>query len=276
MTDSRIAQQDPSSPANLKPRHIGRFNRIGFMTLISREIGRFTNVYMQTILSPMITTLLFVTIFSLAFGGADRMVGDIPYMTFLAPGLVMMAMVKNAFANTSSSIMISKVQGNIVDVLMPPLSTLEILLAYVIAGVIRGFVVGLSSMVVVLLFVDIHLASIPALIAYSVLGCMLLSTLGVAGGLWSEKFDHLSALTNFVVMPLTFLSGTFYSIHVLPEIWQNIAHANPFFYMIDGFRYALTGHAESNLWMGFWLLVQLNVAFLIFTFAMLLTGYKVR
>jgi ABC-2 type transport system permease protein len=276
MTDSRITQQDPSSPPPLKPRHIGRFNRIGFLTLISKEVGRFANVYMQTILSPMITTLLFITIFSLAFGGADRMVGDVPYMTFLAPGLVMMAMVQNAFANTSSSIMISKVQGNIVDVLMPPLSTLEILLAYVIAGVIRGFVVGLSSLIVVLLFVDVHMASLPAFLGYSFLGCLLLSTMGVAAGLWSEKFDHLSALTNFVIMPLTFLSGTFYSIHVLPEAWQHVAHANPFFYMIDGFRYSLSGHAESNLWMGFWLLVQLNVAFLIFSFAMLLTGYKVR
>lgn len=276
MTDSRIGQQDPSSPVELKPRHIGRFNHIGFLTLISKEIGRFTNVYMQTILSPMITTLLFITIFSLAFGGAGRLVGDVPYMTFLAPGLVMMAMAQNAFANTSSSIMISKVQGNIVDVLMPPLTTLEILLAYVIAGMVRGFVVGLSSMIVVVVFVDVHLASVGAVLGYSLLGCMLMSTLGVAGGLWSEKFDHLSALSNFVIMPLTFLSGTFYSVHILPEVWQNIAHANPFFYMIDGFRYGLTGHAESNLWMGFWLLLQLNIAFLIFTFAMLLTGYKVR
>lgn len=276
MTDSRIGQQDPSFHPPLKPRHIGRFNRIGFLTLISKEVGRFTNVYMQTILTPMITTLLYITVFSLAFGGADRMVGDVPYMTFLAPGLVMMAMVQNSFANTSSSIMISKVQGNIVDVLMPPLSTIEILMAYVISGVIRGLVVGLSSMVVVVFFVDVHLESLLALLAYSLLGCMLLSTLGVAGGLWSEKFDHLSAVTNFIIMPLTFLSGTFYSVHVLPEAWQHVAHANPFFYMIDGFRYSLTGHAESNLWMGFWLLLQLNVAFLIFTFAMLLTGYKVR
>lgn len=275
MTDSGINPQGPSYK-NLEPRRIGRFNGIGFFTLIAKETGRFMNVYMQTILTPMITTLLFITIFSLAFGGAGRMIGDVPYMVFLAPGLVMMAMIQNAFANTSSSIMISKVQGNIVDVLMPPLSTLEILLAYVISGIIRGYVVGIASLVVVLLVVDVHLESLVAVLAFSFLGTMLMSVLGVATGLWSEKFDHLSAVTNFIIMPLTFLSGTFYSVHILPETWQAIAHANPFFYMIDGFRYGLTGHAESNLWMGFWMLLQLNVGLLIFTFAMLLTGYKVK
>ncbi len=275
MTDSGIHQQEPSYK-NLQPRRIGNFNTVGFLTLIAKETGRFTNVYMQTILTPMITTLLFITIFSLAFGGADRMVGDIPYMVFLAPGLVIMAMSQNAFANTSSSIMISKVQGNIVDVLMPPLSTLEILLAYVIAGMFRGFIVGAASLVVVLLVVDIHLESLVAVIVFSLLGTMMMATLGVAGGLWAEKFDHLSAVTNFIIMPLTFLSGTFYSVHMLPETWQHIAHANPFFYMIDGFRYGLTGHAESNLWTGFWLLLELNVGLLIFTFAMIMTGYKVK
>lgn len=275
MTDSGIDLQGPSQPP-LVPRKIGKFNRIGFFTLIAKETGRFTSVYMQTILAPMITTILFFTVFSLAFGGAERMIGGIPYMTFLAPGLVMMSMVQNAFANTSSSIMISKVQGNIVDVLMPPLSTMEILLAYVIAGVIRGIVVGISCMVPVLFFIDVHVESYAALLAFSLLGSLMLSTMGVAAGLWSEKFDHLSALTNFIVVPLTFLSGTFYSVNALPEVWQHIAHANPFFFMIDGFRYSLTGYAESNLWQGFWLLVEINVALLIFTFAMLLTGYKVK
>lgn len=275
MTDSGIHQQEPSYK-NLEPRRISSFNTIGFFTLIAKETGRFTNVYMQTILTPMITTLLFITVFSLAFGGADRMVGEIPYMVFLAPGLVIMAMSQNAFANTSSSIMISKVQGNIVDVLMPPLSTLEILLAYVIAGMFRGLIVGVASMIVVLLFVDVHLVSLAAILAFSLLGTMLMATLGVAGGLWAEKFDHLSAVTNFIIMPLTFLSGTFYSVHMLPETWQHIAHANPFFYMIDGFRYGLTGHAESNLWTGFWLLLELNAGLLIFTFAMIMTGYKVK
>lgn len=275
MTNSGIDLQAPSHPP-LAPRKIGKFNRIGFLTLIGKETGRFANVYMQTILTPMITTILFFTVFSLAFDGANRMIGGIPYMTFLAPGLVMMSMVQNAFANTSSSIMISKVQGNIVDVLMPPLSTLEILLAYVIAGVIRGFVVGVSCMVPVLFFIDVHVESLPALLAFSFLGALMLSVMGVAAGLWSEKFDHLSALTNFIIVPLTFLSGTFYSVNALPEIWQHIAHANPFFFMIDGFRYSLTGHAESDLWHGFLMLIVLNAGLLIFTFAMLLTGYKVK
>ena len=275
MTDSGIGLQGPSQTP-LAPRKIGKFNRIGFLTLIGKETGRFTNVYMQTILIPMITTLLFFTVFSLAFDGAHRMIGGIPYMVFMAPGLVMMSMVQNAFANTSSSIMISKVQGNIVDVLMPPLSTLEILMAYVIAGVIRGFVVGVACMAPLLFLIDVHVESFAALLAFSFLGCLMHSVMGVAAGLWAEKFDHLSALTNFTIVPLTFLSGTFYSVNALPEIWQHIAHANPFFFMIDGFRYSLTGYAESNLWQGFWLLVEINVALLIFTFAMLLTGYKVK
>lgn len=275
MTDSEHTRQEPSY-LNLQPRKIGKFNRVGFITLVQKEVGRFASVYMQTILTPMITTLLFITIFSLAFGGDGRMVGDVPYMTFLAPGLVMMAMAQSAFANTSSSILISKVQGNIVDVLMPPLSTLEILLAYVIAGMIRGIVVGGASLLVVFLFVDVYLASLAAVIAFTLMGTMMMAALGVASGLWSEKFDHLSALTNFIVVPLTFLSGTFYSIHILPEFWQNVAAANPFFYMIDGFRYGLTGHADSNLWTGFWLLLELNIGIMIFVFAMLMTGYKVK
>jgi ABC-2 type transport system permease protein len=145
-----------------------------------------------------------------------------------------------------------------------------------IAGVIRCFVVGVSCIVPVLFFIDVHVESLQALLAFSFLGALMLSVMGVAAGLWSEKFDHLSALTNFIIVPLTFLSGTFYSVNALPDIWQHIAHANPFFFMIDGFRYSLTGYAESNLWHGLLMLIVLNAGLLIFTFAMLLTGYKVK
>lgn len=275
MTESEINLQ-AQSQHNLAPRHIGRVNYIGLMTLIRKETARFMSVYIQTILTPMITTLLYFTIFALAFGGAERMVGDLHYMVFLAPGLVMMSMTQNAFANTSSSIMIAKMQGNIVDVLMPPLSTFEILAGYVISGVIRGFVVGLACLAVIIFFIDIHVQSWTAMIVFSLMGSLMMATIGIATGLWSEKFDHLAAITNFVIMPLTFLSGTFYSIHSLPEIWQGVAMANPFFHMIDGFRYGMTGHSEGNLWSGFWLLLEINVGLLIFTFAMLLTGYRVK
>ncbi|MDB5491842.1 MAG: multidrug transporter permease [Micavibrio sp.] len=275
MADSEIPPQGLSIP-NLNPRKIGKINTIGLITLVQKECSRFTNVYLQTIVTPMITTLLFYAIFALAFGGDKRMVGDVPYLVFLAPGLIMMSMLQNAFANTSSSIMISKVQGNIVDVLMPPLSAFEILFGYTIAGMFRGLIVGAACVPAILLFCPIHVYSIFALLGFGILGCMLLSMMGVAAGLWAEKFDHLAGVTNFLIVPMTFLSGTFYSIHVLPELWRNIAYINPFFFIIDGFRYALTGHAQTSLWMGFGLLFQLNIGLFIFTYAMLLTGYKTK
>lgn len=275
MADSEIPSQGLSIP-NLNPRQIGKINRIGLITLIQKECARFTNVYLQTIVTPMVTTILYYAIFALAFGGAKRMVGDVPYLTFLAPGLIMMSMMQNAFANTSSSIMISKVQGNIVDVLMPPLSAFEILFGYTAAGVVRGLIVGMACIPAILIFCPIHIFSLFAILGFGILGCILLSMMGVAAGLWAEKFDHLAGVTNFLIVPMTFLSGTFYSIHVLPEFWQNMANLNPFFFIIDGFRYGLTGHSESNLWMGFGLLCEINVGLFIFTYAMLLTGYKTK
>ncbi len=260
----------------LAPRRIGKINVIGLQTLIQKEIGRFTHVYLQTIVAPMVTTALFYIVFAVAFGGGGRMVGGIPYMTFLIPGLIMMAMVQNAFANTSSSLMLSKVQGNIVDLLMPPLSPFEILLAYVAAGIVRGFVVGLASMVVVLILAPVHIESVLIMIVYTALGTLLMATMGVAAGLWSEKFDQLAAITNFIVLPMTFLSGTFYSIHSLSPTWQSIAQMNPFFFMIDGFRYGMTGHLEGSLWNGISLLVIYNFGMLLFCYALILTGYKTK
>ena len=207
MTDSEMSLQGPS--AGLAPRHIGRMNWVGLGTLIRKECARFTNVYLQTIITPMVTTLLFYAVFALALGGANKMVGDIPYLVFLAPGLIMMSMAQNAFANTSSSIMISKVQGNIVDLLMPPLSAFEILLAYAISGMIRGIVVGLSCVPAILIFCPIHVYSIGALLGFSIAGCLLLAIMGFMAGIWSEKFDHLAGITNFIIVPMTFLSGTF-------------------------------------------------------------------
>ena len=275
MADSEINLQGLSIP-NLNPRHIGNINKIGLMTLIRKECARFTNIYLQTIIAPMISSLLFFTVFALAFNGMNRTVGDIPYLVFLAPGIIMMTMMQNAFANTSSSIMVSKVQGNIVDILMPPLSAFEILFAYTISGMIRGLIVGVASVPPILIFCPLWVYNIFAVLGYGILGCILLSMIGVAAGLWSEKFDHLAGVTNFVVVPMTFLSGTFYSMHSLPQIWQDLAHINPFFFIIDGFRYGMTGHHESNLWVGFGLLVELNIGLFIFTYAMILTGYKTK
>lgn len=260
----------------LTPRLIRGFNWIGLQTLVKREVGRFLAVYMQTIVAPVVTMLLFYTVFALAFGGIARKIGDIPFLEFLAPGLIMMTMVQNAFANTSSSIVISKVQGNIVDVLMPPLSGFEILAGYLIGGVFRGLVVGFVTIFVVQFFVTIHYHSIFLIFSFALLGTMMLSVLGLAAGIWSEKFDHIAAVTNFLVTPLTFLSGTFYAIESLPEMWQAIAHYNPFYYMIDGFRAGFIGQADTDVVLGICVLLAINAALCALVLWMLKTGYKVK
>jgi len=246
------------------------------MTLVKKEVGRFLNVYMQTIIAPVVTTLLFYTVFALAFGGITQMIGEIPYLVFLAPGLIMMTMVQNAFSNTSSSIVISKVQGNIVDVLMPPLSATEIYIGFILGGLLRGLCVGLCAGIVMSLFVPIHIHSIPYIIGFAVMGTMMLASLGLAGGIWSEKFDHIAAVTNFLVTPLTFLSGTFYSIERLPEVWQTVAHYNPFFHMIDGFRYGFIGQADGSPLVGLMFLAAINVLLMVVCLRMLKTGYKIK
>lgn len=260
----------------LKPRHIPAVNIIGLKTLIGKEVGRFLNVYSQTIVAPVVTTLLYYAVFALAFGGIDMRIEGMPYLTFLAPGLIMMTMVQNAFANTSSSIVIAKVQGNIVDVLMPPISPTELFTGYIVGGVLRGMIVGTVCAVAVWLTVGMQMHALWAVIAYAVLGNMMLSSLGLAAGLWSEKFDHIAAVTNFIVMPLTFLSGTFYSAQQLPEFWSKLVHYNPFFYMIDGFRYGFTGHTDGSLGTGLITLVVINLALAFLTLRMVQTGYKIK
>jgi ABC-2 type transport system permease protein len=265
-----------SNTETLRPRMIKGVNWIGLKTLIGKEVGRFLNVYTQTIVAPVITTLLFYAVFALAFGGVTRTIGGLPYMVFLAPGLVMMTMVQNAFANTSSSLVIAKVAENIVDILMPPLSAAEIYWGYIIGGIMRGFCVGIAVLIVVYLFVGIEIHSVTHILVFAFLGNMLLSTIGLAAGIWSQKFDHIAAVTNFLVTPLTFLSGTFYSITQLPEIWQKVALFNPFFYMIDGFRYGFIGHADGNPMVGMVFLVVINLLLTLLTLWMLRTGYKLK
>ncbi len=260
----------------LQPRKIIGMNVVGLQTLIKKEVGRFINVYTQTIIAPVVTTLLFYAVFALAFGGVARTIGDIPYLVFLAPGLVMMTMVQNAFANTSSSMVIAKVQGNIVDILMPPLSPTELYAGFVIGGICRGLFVGAVVIIVVSAFVGLSIHSIPHIIAFAILGNMMLASIGLAAGVWSQKFDHIAAVTNFLVTPLTFLSGTFYSINQLPEIWHDLALYNPFFYMIDGFRYGFIGHADGNVWIGLVTLVIANILLSALTLWMLRTGYKIK
>ncbi len=251
-------------------------NKIGLITLVRREVLRFISVYTQTIIAPMATTLIFYTVFTLAFGGAVREVNGIPFTAFLAPGLIMMTMVQNSFANASSSLVISKVQGNIVDVLMPPLSAMELFIGYAAGAVLRGLVVGVCTIALLSLFAPIQIYSLPAIFSFAFLGTLMLSSLGIAAGIWSDRFDHIAAVTNFVVMPMAFLSGTFYNIEVLPDIWQKITLFNPFFYMIDGFRYGFIGISDSNITTGLLVLLLCNIALITLSYRMIKTGYKIK
>jgi len=255
---------------------IGAVNWLGLWTLCAKEVRRFMKIPAQTILAPTMTTLVFLAIFALALGGAVRTVGGVPFMVFLAPGLVMMAIVQNAFANTSSSLMSSKIQGNLVDILIPPLNPTELTFAFAIGGVMRGLLVGLTVGVSIATFVPIGIHNIWALIFYPVAASLMLSLLGMAAAIWADKFDQMAAITNFVITPLAFLSGTFYSIDRLPEPWHTVSLFNPFFYMIDGMRYALIGKADGSLIIGVVVLLAINAALWTLCHQMLARGYKIK
>ncbi len=258
------------------PRAVGSVNWIGLWTLYAREVRRFVKVHQQTVWAPVVTTLLYYAVFALSLGAAVRMVGPVPYLEFLAPGLMMMAMVQNAFANTSSSVVIAKVQGNIVDILMPPLSPMELVSGFVLGGVTRGVLVGLVTGLAIWVFVPLHMPH-PAFVLYhAVMASMLLALLGLIGGVWSEKFDNIAAVTNFVVTPLSFLSGTFYSLDTLPPFFWWIAHLDPFFYMIDGFRYGFIGVTDGSLWLGVVVMAAVNAGLWWLAWRMFQTGYKLK
>jgi ABC-2 type transport system permease protein len=257
-------------------RRVGVVNWIGVWTLYEKEVRRFLKVITQTVFAPVVTSLLFLAIFTLALQRSIDIGDGISYSEFLAPGLVVMAMMQNAFANTSSSIMISKVQGNIVDVLMPPLGPGELLAAFALGGVTRGLIVGVSTVVTMSLAVGFHAAHWPVAIFFAVSASLAMALIGIAAGMWAEKFDHLSSVTNFVIQPLAFLSGTFYSIDRLPGIWNQIAHLNPFFYMIDGVRYGLIGWSDSDPLIGAAVLTGMNAILMGLCYMLLKRGYKIR
>ncbi len=252
------------------------FNWIGFYTLYSKEVRRFLNVFAQTVLAPAITTLLFYIIFTISVDRSYLSTESFTFSQFLAPGLVCMSIMQNAFANTSSSILISKVQGNIVDVLMPPLSEYELTLSYSLGGVTRGLLVGLSVSIVIYLIVPIQITNLFIILYFALFSSLLLSLLGILCGIWAKKFDHMASVTNFIILPLTFLSGTFYSIERLPEDWRFFAYLNPFFYIIDGFRYGFVGVSDSNISLGIFILAMANLIFLILTIYIFKKGYGLR
>jgi ABC-2 type transport system permease protein len=264
-----------------EPRRFAGWNWLGMFTLYKREVGRFIKVAMQTLFAPAVSTLLLMTVFKLAFGNRGELTGDfegIAYQNFLAPGLIIMSILQNAFQNTASSLTISKVQGTSVDFLMPPLSALELTLGFVAGAATRGIMVGLVTGVAIQILglASLSITHIWAVIWFSMMASIILGAIGAAGGIWADKFDHLAAVTNFVIVPLTFLSGTFYDVKVLAEPFQTLAHWDPFFYLIDGFRYGFLGVANSNIMTGVFVTGGLAFVTCAFVWWLFKIGYKLK
>ncbi|MES1989350.1 MAG: ABC transporter permease [Pseudomonadota bacterium] len=275
-----VIADDVKSAAKAFPQHgvrqFGAVNWLGMWTLYVKEVRRFTKIKTQTIMAPMITTLLYLAVFSLSMGRLRADVHGVHFITFLAPGLIMMTMIQNAFANTSSALLISKVQGNVVDYLMPPLSPGELNFGIAAAGVSRGVVVGLATAIAMTPFVDMSIAHLWAVLFFSVGASLMLSLMGIVAGVWSEKFDHLQAVTNFVLLPLTFLSGTFYSVEQLPPLIHTITHWNPVFYLIDGFRYGFIGQADGSVMTGVLVTIGINAVFWLISDRLFRKGYRLK
>ena len=248
----------------------------GFIALLKKEVKRFYKVSFQTVAAPVLTAILYLMIFGHVLEGSSKGYGQLSYTAFLIPGLVMMSVLQNAFANTSSSLIQSKITGNLVFVLLAPLSHIEFFGAYVLAAVLRGLAVGLGVFVVTAWFADLHFVAPWWIFIFAMTGAALLGALGLIAGIWAEKFDQLAAFQNFLIMPATMLSGVFYSINSLPGVWQTVSHFNPFFYMIDGFRYGFFGVSDTSPWLS--LCVVSGALFLVTVTAlsMLKSGYKIR
>lgn len=249
---------------------------LGTYTLFKKEVLRFWRVAFQTIASPVLTALLYLLIFSHVLAGHVKVYDDVAYTAFLIPGLIMMSLLQNAFANSSSSLIQSKVMGNIVFILLTPLTHLQFYMALLAAAMIRGVVVGLAIYLVAIWFVDLPVAHLGWILIFALLGSALLGTFGIIAGIWADKFDQMAAFQNFVIMPLTFLSGVFYSIHSLPEFWQAVSHFNPFFYMIDGFRYGFFGKGDISPWFSLAVVSAFLLALAWGCLKMLKSGYKLR
>jgi ABC-2 type transport system permease protein len=231
-------------------------NALGVWVLFQKETRRFIKVWMQTMVAPMVTTLLFLTVFQVALHHSEQTtVGGLSFPEFLAPGLMMMALLQNAFANSSSSLIISKMNGCLVDILLAPLTTGGFLLAMAASAMIRGVLVAFSVALAMLFFVPLSIQHPEILLFHTVFGGIAMGLAGVLTGMWAEKFDHVATVTNFVVAPLSFLSGTFYSVQNLDPSWRFLIDFNPIFYMIDGMRYAMTGHNDGDLQVGFWVVL---------------------
>jgi ABC-2 type transport system permease protein len=248
----------------------------GFRTLLRKELLRFWKVAVQTVAAPVLTALLYLLVFSQALAGHVQPFPGVAYVAFLVPGLVMMSVLQNAFANASSSLIQSKVTGNLVFVLLPPLSPLELFGAYVLAAVARGLLVGVGVFAVTAFFVPPSFAAPAWILVFAVLGSAILGTMGLIGGIWAEKFDQIAMFQNFLIMPATFLAGVFYSVHALPPFWQSVSHLNPFFYMVDGFRYGFFGQSDVPPVVSLAIVLAAFVVAAGVALRMLQTGWRIR
>lgn len=270
--------KDPLTQAIIEIRKSQRsfnlFNFWGFYTFFLKEVLRFLNIPVQTLLAPVVTSLLFLGVFVSSWQRSD--IGSVSFISFLACGLIMMTVMQNAFSNGSSSILHSKIMGNIGDILMPPLTPLELTLAYVGASVVRGTAVAIAVGVAMYPFIDGWDPSWGAILFYAINGALLMGCLGMLSGVWAQKFDHMATITNFLIMPLTFLSGTFYSVAALPAEWRPLSWYNPVHYAIDGFRYAVIGYNDSSIAVGATVCLSVNMVLLFFCWLVFKTGYRLE
>ncbi|UWQ17600.1 ABC transporter permease [Jannaschia sp. M317] len=257
-------------------RRFGRVNWLGMRTLIEREVRRFATVWTQTLLAPLVTAGLFLLIFTIAVGARRGDVMGVSFLHFLAPGILMMTVIQNSFANVSSSIVISKVQGNIVDTLMPPLSATELVIGYLAGGILRGMLVSVAIAVTLFPFIGLGIHNPLMALVWVALGGAFLGSLGIVAGVFANKFDQMAAITNFIVTPLSFLSGTFYSLETMPPVLQAISHANPVFYLIDGLRHSVLGVSDSSPWLGFAVVTASTLAVGAVAWWMFRTGYRLK
>jgi len=257
-------------------RRFGLINWVGAWTLYQKEVLRFLNVWVQTLFSPLISSLLFLLVLSLAIGAERGDILGVSFITFLAPGLISMQVIQQSFSHSSSSFMIGKIQGNIVDLLYAPLSAAEVTIAVSLASVTRAVMIAIISIIIFQFIIDMEIKNYLTLIAFTLLSSFILGNIGIIAGLWAEKFDNMATVTNFVIVPLSFLSGTFYTIDRLPGFLQTISEFNPFFYMIDGFRYSFIGKADGSITTGLIYLSILSFVTWFITYILYKKGYKIK
>jgi ABC-2 type transport system permease protein len=257
-------------------KNFGYVNWVGFWTLYKKEVLRFLIVAIQTIISPLVTSLLFLFVLSLAIGNERGEVLGFSFITFLAPGLIAMQVIQQAFSHSSSSIMIGKIQGNIVDILYAPLTAGEITLATNLAACTRSAIIAIFSIIVFSFIIEMEFHNFFYIFIFMLLGSFILSSIGIIVGLWAEKFDHMASATNFIIVPLSFLSGTFYSIERLPDFLKNVSEVNPFFYMIDGFRYGFLGTSDGSVGFGLFYLIILSFISWFVAYILFKKGYKIK